>query len=87
MFYVKGRQIWYVIYLQLSVSRRPAIAGAASKEGWPAGRGREVTVLLYSALVRPVCSTGATNTRKNMDLFEEVQKKATEMIRGLEHLS
>ena len=39
-----------------------------------ASRSREVILPLYSTLVRP-------------HLLEQVQRRATEMIRGLEHLS
>ncbi|PKU49156.1 hypothetical protein llap_598 [Limosa lapponica baueri] len=52
---------------------------------------REVILLLYSILVRPhveyfiqLCSR---QHRKDMDLWERVQRRAMKMIRGLEHLS
>ena len=54
-------------------------------------RAREVILPIYSTLVRPhleyYVQMWSPQYRRDMDLLERIQKRATKMIQGMEHLS
>ena len=62
--------------------RMPTVSWAASKAAWE----REGILPLCPALVRPHL-VWSPQYRRDMDLLEHIQRRATEMIQGVEHLS
>ena len=71
-----------------SQPRKPTIPTIKSSV---ASRSREVILSLYSVLVKPhleyCVQMWSPQYRRNMDLFESVQRRATKMVHLMEYLS
>jgi len=86
-----------VLVKELNMAQQRALTGQKASRNLGcikssvASRSREVILPLYAALVRPHLESciqlWSLQHRKDMDLLEQVQRRATKMIRGLEHLS
>lgn len=63
--------------------RMPTISWAVSKELQPAGQG---ILPLYFILLGPHLKLWGLNIKNNMDLLAQVQREASELIRGLKHI-